>query len=874
MGVPGLWDLLRPAAVRTSLNALSRDAFLSNANGLRALTIGIDASIWIFHARTNHHGANAYLRTLFFKIAALLQHPVLPVFVFDGPKKPAMKRGQRVTRNFGVNDGYSRQFKDLLDVCGLEWWNAPGEAEAELAIMNRQGKIDAVLSDDVDALLFGAKCLLRNNSPTLSGAQAPVTQSSSSRTDMRHYEMYRLSDIVAEWTRVPSALQNEDDCRRAMVLIALLSGGDYVPEGVGRVAKAGYADFLKLYAKERPQFDRKVAQVHEEMLEELATNRSGHIGRRMRKLAEDLAGVNLIDLFPLECYLNPATSPLDDPEQGWPGFGKGDKSSARGKARSAGRGDLEGMARACERYFEWGTRDIVCKKFAGDSVNLFGAEIVAEARSIARSSTPVAPARSTCRPGQSPERITSYFSQSTIATSQRQKGAPASSARHLVKIHSTRPSPMCSGLTEYRLEYQPQCYMDRCRAAMDGSRADPSTLSPEERVSLGMVEEAAAPINTSVKDEVRIWFAGYLIRAAWPHLIEDYEEAEAAKAARKAAPKKTKAVARNGRKTATTSTGDANAFVDFFAHPPATQSAVREVEQAIISQPVQSQRRNVSPPTLQSTPPSPHLLPSSPVSSELSAAPSSPASSALSAAPSSPLTLLPSSPLPVALTLSSPPVSPSKRGRSARSRLPLSPGSSSRDSSPCPSPTLTTLTPRRLARKKRNAPPQPSRPTQGSAADPICLLSSDEEEPTPRPLRTSRATNTRSAARTESTATGDIARAARGKRNTAVVAPPAAGSQPSRPTRTPSSPLSVPSRTFTTSVRPTSARSEPVRPPTTQTPTQGLLDSMIVARARKSQPVNKAAVIPESRAPKAPYFVLYEDDDGFEHIDLTQVRPK
>lgn len=27
--------------------------------------------------------------------------------------------------------------------------------------MNRQGKIDAILSDDGDALLFGAKCLIR-----------------------------------------------------------------------------------------------------------------------------------------------------------------------------------------------------------------------------------------------------------------------------------------------------------------------------------------------------------------------------------------------------------------------------------------------------------------------------------------------------------------------------------------------------------------------------------------------------------------------------------------------------------------------------------------------------------------------------------------
>jgi 5'-3' exonuclease len=47
--------------------------------------------------------------------------------------------------------------------CAITDWysQAPGEAEAELAVMNRQGKIDAVLSDDVDALLFGATCLLR-----------------------------------------------------------------------------------------------------------------------------------------------------------------------------------------------------------------------------------------------------------------------------------------------------------------------------------------------------------------------------------------------------------------------------------------------------------------------------------------------------------------------------------------------------------------------------------------------------------------------------------------------------------------------------------------------------------------------------------------
>lgn len=49
--------------------------------------------------------------------------------------------------------------------------------------------------------------------------------------------MYRIGDIVGEWTQEESALKTEEDCRRAMVLIALLGGGDYVPEGVGRMGK-------------------------------------------------------------------------------------------------------------------------------------------------------------------------------------------------------------------------------------------------------------------------------------------------------------------------------------------------------------------------------------------------------------------------------------------------------------------------------------------------------------------------------------------------------------------------------------------------------------------------------------------------------------
>jgi Holliday junction resolvase YEN1 len=71
--------------------------------------------------------------------------------------------------------------KGMIEAFGFEWrmvsslWvihcpcthgpfrlpKAPGEAEAELAYLNGIGVIDAILSDDVDNFLFGAKIVVR-----------------------------------------------------------------------------------------------------------------------------------------------------------------------------------------------------------------------------------------------------------------------------------------------------------------------------------------------------------------------------------------------------------------------------------------------------------------------------------------------------------------------------------------------------------------------------------------------------------------------------------------------------------------------------------------------------------------------------------------
>lgn len=53
--------------------------------------------------------------------------------------------------------------KKLINIFGWQWVMARGKAEAELAQMNANGEIDAVMTDNVDAFLFGAKMVIKKS---------------------------------------------------------------------------------------------------------------------------------------------------------------------------------------------------------------------------------------------------------------------------------------------------------------------------------------------------------------------------------------------------------------------------------------------------------------------------------------------------------------------------------------------------------------------------------------------------------------------------------------------------------------------------------------------------------------------------------------
>ncbi|KAF2116222.1 hypothetical protein BDV96DRAFT_519429 [Lophiotrema nucula] len=204
MGIHGIYKEIGPGE-RTALSKLAVEKFEQTGRPLR---IAIDVSIWLFQIQASKGGTNPALRTFYYRLLRLISLSIHPVFVFDGPNKPPFKRNKRT----GPNVASIPEFlaKQLLKQFGFPIHRAPGEAEAECALLQREGIVDAVLSEDVDTLMFGSGITIRNWSPE--GKKKTPT----------HVNLY---DAVK--TKAGAGLD-----RAGMILVALMSGGDYVPEGI------------------------------------------------------------------------------------------------------------------------------------------------------------------------------------------------------------------------------------------------------------------------------------------------------------------------------------------------------------------------------------------------------------------------------------------------------------------------------------------------------------------------------------------------------------------------------------------------------------------------------------------------------------------
>ncbi len=269
MGV-ALRDILAPYKHRTSWDALAGTAAIDAHNALyQFLSIIRQAD---GTPLVDEEGrVTSHLSGLLFRTTKFLAMGMRPVYVFDGAPpelKAATIRARRSVREeagrqyaAAVESGdHAEAYKQarmatridatvigsaqrLLDLLGVPWLTAPSEGEAQAARMAADGAVAYAVTQDYDALLFGAPDLARNI--TISGRRRL-----HGRTIVVEPERIRLAEVL-EGLRVT---------REELIEVGILVGTDFNEglRGVGpktalKIVREGR--FEETVAERMPGFD-------------------------------------------------------------------------------------------------------------------------------------------------------------------------------------------------------------------------------------------------------------------------------------------------------------------------------------------------------------------------------------------------------------------------------------------------------------------------------------------------------------------------------------------------------------------------------------------------------------------------------------------
>ncbi|KAJ3320187.1 hypothetical protein HDU76_000360 [Blyttiomyces sp. JEL0837] len=291
-------------------NVMARNAIKTllpvpgKGRGCFPLRVAVDASIWIIGSATNNNPIEGvkdmFLRNAFYRLVRLLSLGIAPVFVFD--KRPGAGF-QFPARSAAV--------KKLVELFKIPTVEALHNAEAECAHLNNVGIVDAVLSDDGDAFLYGAKTIIRN----FSGEMANLAEKRKRARELKKRSDDDDADYVddgervmdtpsrgkrlrvggpgtglgTDWVNVFSMDEITEKIglnRNGLVLAALLSGSDETSgvakigmTSASRIAKGPFADPLMDSALQDDTGAKRA--IAEALFTELRTNSQGFLTRRL-----------------------------------------------------------------------------------------------------------------------------------------------------------------------------------------------------------------------------------------------------------------------------------------------------------------------------------------------------------------------------------------------------------------------------------------------------------------------------------------------------------------------------------------------------------------------------------------------------------------
>ena len=134
-----------------------------------------------------------------------------------GDIETARTKAQQTTR---LDPNMVTESKNLLDLLGIPWVDAPSEGEAQVASLLNQGMVDYGASQDFDTVLFGASKFIRNL--TLSGRRKLPKQQ-------------KWVEVSPEIIDLEMSFQKLELNREQLIDVAILMGTDFNPgiDGVG-----------------------------------------------------------------------------------------------------------------------------------------------------------------------------------------------------------------------------------------------------------------------------------------------------------------------------------------------------------------------------------------------------------------------------------------------------------------------------------------------------------------------------------------------------------------------------------------------------------------------------------------------------------------
>lgn len=133
--------------------------------------IAIDTSIFLY--KFKYQASNSvFLKRFENQLRLFIKYCVTPIYIFDGKppieKKTTIEKRKKLKEN---NDNIPKiteeditSLKELFDSNSVKYFHPEiGEGETLCSYLNKKGFVDAVLSNDCDALLFGCNTLLLTN---------------------------------------------------------------------------------------------------------------------------------------------------------------------------------------------------------------------------------------------------------------------------------------------------------------------------------------------------------------------------------------------------------------------------------------------------------------------------------------------------------------------------------------------------------------------------------------------------------------------------------------------------------------------------------------------------------------------------------------